>query len=325
MFLVAMFFFHVKKFKEYGKLSGKKTQDLIAGTRVKNTQEKENVLDFVLWKKTKPNEPSWSSPWGDGRPGWHIECSAMCIKTLGESFDIHGGGPDLKFPHHENEIAQAEAATGKIFAKTWMHAGALRLNDEKMSKSLGNFFTIRQILQTNQPEAVRFFLISSHYRSQINFNKKMLKESSKSLKRLYSCLKNFSLKNVEPAENTNYEKKFCAAMDDDFNTAVATSVLFELTREINSQNPTSKQTKTLAALLVKLGGILGIIQHSPSEWLQFSEKEINKKEIEEMIEERNKAQKKKDFTKADKIRSTLEKKGIQLLDSKEKTTWQIKA
>ncbi len=316
-------YYRVRQFEGYGKLSGKVIEELKSGARVEADEVKEDPLDFVLWKGAKPREPFWSSPWGNGRPGWHIECSAMCLHTLGETFDIHGGGPDLKFPHHENEIAQSEAANGKQLAKIWMHAGALRINDEKMSKSLGNFFTVRDALKTYTPEAVRYFLISSHYRSHINYSEECLKEANIRLERLYNGLKGMNLSDVSMAEDTIYKDRFYAAMDDDFNTPEALAVLFDLVREINTKRQKNdEEAKPLAALLLSLGEVLGILQDNPESFLH-SGSSVDKNWVESMIEARNKAKQLKDYAKADHIRELLSEKGIQLLDSRAGTTWKV--
>jgi len=316
-------YYRVKSFKEYGKLSGKVIEELQSGARIEEDAAKEDPLDFVLWKAAKPEEPSWPSPWGDGRPGWHIECSAMCQHTLGDTFDIHGGGPDLKFPHHENEIAQSEAATGKDFAKIWMHAGALRINSEKMSKSLENFFTVRDVLQKYSPEVVRYFLISCHYRSHIDYSEASLQEAEIRLERLYTALNGLNVKNVSPKIDTSFEKRFYETMDDDFNTPSALSIFFELVREINStRKQDEQQAQSYAALLVKLSSILGILQGDPETYLQ-SGINIDPKWIELMIEKRNDAKKARQFSEADRIRDELADKGVQLLDSKEGTSWKV--
>ena len=317
-------YYRVRRFEGYGKLSGKIIEELESGARVAADEAKEDPLDFVLWKAAKPEEPSWPSPWGDGRPGWHIECSAMCKHTLGETFDIHGGGPDLKFPHHENEIAQSEAATGQEFAKIWMHAGALRVDDEKMSKSLGNFFTIRDVLKKYSPEVIRYFLISCHYRSHINYSEASLKEAGVRLERLYTALNGLSgMSDASAAEGTAFESRFYAAMDDDFNTPEALGVLFELVREINSLRKKSDEAaKPLAALLVRLAGILGILQGDPEAYLK-SGSEVDAEWVESMISQRAEAKKSRDFAEADRIRDTLAENNVQLLDSREGTTWKI--
>ena len=313
-------YYRVHRFQDYGKLSGKVLEELEAGARVETDECKENPFDFVLWKAAKPEEPSWSSPWSEGRPGWHIECSAMCKHHIGDTLDIHGGGPDLKFPHHENEIAQSEVANEKPFAKLWMHAGALRVDDEKMSKSTGNFFTIKEVLASYAPETVRYFLISSQYRSHINYSEDNLKEAEVRLKRLYTALKDVCIDGVTPAKDTVFEADFSKAMDDDFNTPGALGVLFELVREINSAEGGS--VPPLAALLVSLGGTLGILQSCPDVYLQ-SGAEVDVSQIEAMIAQRAQAKKNRDFAAADQIRDELARGGVQLLDSRDGTTWQV--
>ena len=261
-------YYRVAKFESYGKLNNRNLEDMQAGARIEVNEQKEDPLDFVLWKSAKAGEVSWESPWGQGRPGWHIECSAMSKCCLGDTFDIHGGGPDLKFPHHENEIAQSEAANGAKFVNTWMHAGAIRVNNEKMSKSLGNFFTIREILDQYDAEVVRYFLTLGHYRSQIDYSEASLKEAKGALDRFYHALRGITP--VEEGELDNdFDDRFFAAMNDDFNTAGALSVLFELTREINRIN---KEDAALAGRLVsqlkRLADILGLLQQDPEAYLQ---------------------------------------------------------
>ena len=249
-------YYRVGKFVGYGKLSRKKIEDLKIGARIEVDEAKQDPLDFVLWKGVKPGEPSWQSPWGAGRPGWHIECSVMSTCCLGETFDIHGGGPDLVFPHHENEIAQSEAATGKLYANAWMHAGAVRVDGEKMSKSLGNFFTIREVLEKYHPEVVRYLLVSSHYRSPINYSEDSLREAKGALERFYNALK--GLPDAAPAGAEAFVERFGAAMDDDFNSPEACAVLFEMAREINRLRETDLQAAAgLAARLRELAGVLG--------------------------------------------------------------------
>ncbi len=255
-------YYRVGKFVGYGKLSRKKIEDLKIGARIDVDEAKEDPLDFVLWKGAKPGEPSWDSPWGKGRPGWHIECSVMSTCCLGETFDIHGGGPDLVFPHHENEIAQSEAATGKLYANAWMHAGAVRVDGEKMSKSLGNFFTIREVLEKYHPEVVRYLLVASHYRSPINYSEDSLKEAKGALERFYNALK--GLPEVPAAGGEAFVVRFGAAMDDDFNSPEACAVLFELAREVNRLRETDLPAAAgLAARLKELAGCWGCCSWSP--------------------------------------------------------------
>ena len=315
-------YFSVDSFDGYGKLSKKKVEDLLAGARVDVEQAKKSPADFALWKAAKPGEVSWPSPWGDGRPGWHIECSAMSTKCLGDTFDIHGGGPDLLFPHHENEIAQSECATGHHFVNTWMHAGAIRVNKEKMSKSLGNFFTIREILDSYPPEVVRYFLVSSHYRSQVDYSEDNLVEAGRTLERLYHALRS-----VVPAKGVpegEFDRQFHEAMDDDFNTAGAMSVLHRVAGELNQarRDGDDDRVRELAAVLVRLGGVLGLLQQDPEAFFKAGVAEdLSAEQIEAMIEDRASARKTRNFAEADRIRDELQEKGIILDDSREGTTW----
>lgn len=310
-------YYRVRKFEGYGQLSGKVLDELEAGARVEVGDVKEDPLDFVLWKSAKPEEPHWDSPWGIGRPGWHIECSAMSTCCLGDTFDIHGGGPDLKFPHHENEIAQSEAATGKKYVNTWMHAGAVRVDGEKMSKSLGNFFTIREILDKYPAEVVRFLLLSSQYRSPINYSEDSLKEAQTKLERFYNALLSVAVGEVKDTDN-DYSARFHAAMDDDFNTPVAIAVLFDLVRDLNKAS--GEEQAALAGQLRHLGGVLGCLQSDPQSFLQSGAGD-EAEWIEEMIQKRLEAKKAKDFATADAVRDELVAKGIVLKDGPEGTTW----
>ena len=308
--------FPVRKFPGYGKLSGKRLDDLRAGERVEVGAAKRDPLDFVLWKHSRPDEPKWSSPWGEGRPGWAIECSAMGCSLLGESFDIHGGGQDLQFPHHENEIAQSEGANGKPFVKYWLHNGFVQVDDIKMSKSLGNFFTIRDILKAFDPEVVRFFLVRAHYRSELNFSDAQLDDAKAALTRLYTALKDSSFEKHEIDWSAPHARRFKDAMDDDFNTAEAMAVLFELAAEIG------RGRKALAAQLRALGGILGLLQRSPQSFLQSGGSGgPADQEIQEMIDARLAARKGRNFAEADRIRKTLESAGVILEDGPAGTTW----
>jgi cysteinyl-tRNA synthetase len=312
-------YYRVAKFADYGKLTNKKLDELEIGKRIAIEEAKEDPRDFVLWKAAKAGEVSWPSPWGNGRPGWHIECSAMSKSCLGLTLDIHGGGPDLPFPHHENEIAQSEAANGCQYAHYWMHAGAVRVNDEKMSKSLGNFFTIRDVLSRYHPEVVRYLLLSSHYRSSINYSEESLKEARSALERFYGCLKQFGDLPVLPlAEAFASEpgQAFCAAMDDDFNTRVALSVLFDLVRQINSSPDTHS-----AAVLKTLGSILGVLQAAPEAFLQAGSTALDVAKIEALINERAEAKGAKNFARCDEIRLELKAMGVVLEDSRSGTTW----
>jgi len=316
-------YYDVASFPEYGKLSGRKIEDLRAGERIAVDESKRDPLDFVLWKPAKADEPAWESPWGNGRPGWHIECSAMSTSILGNSFDIHGGGHDLQFPHHENEIAQSEACTGEHLANYWMHNGFIRINDEKMSKSLNNFFTIRDVLKSYSPEAVRYFLLSSHYRSPLNYSTDSLDGAIAGLDRLYNALR--GLPTAEASRWTSYEEKFYAAMDDDFNTPEALATLFELARDTNKLNQAegAEAAAPLAALLKKLAGLLGILQLSPDEWLQRDTggDGLDAETIESKIQARIQAKADKDWAQADAIRDELKAQGITLEDKGAETIW----
>jgi cysteinyl-tRNA synthetase len=310
-------YYSVRKFDGYGKLSGKVLDELEAGARIGVDEHKQDPLDFVLWKSAKPDEPHWESPWGIGRPGWHVECSAMSKCCLGNTFDIHGGGPDLKFPHHENEIAQSEAANGAHYVNTWMHAGAVRVDGEKMSKSLGNFFTIREILDKYPAEVVRFLLLSSQYRSAINYSEESLKESHTRLERFYNALDGVEVGAIEDVEN-DFSARFHAAMDDDFNTPEAIAVLFELARAINKAE--GAEQAALAGQLRYLGSVLGCLQSEPKDFFQAGAGD-EADWIETMIQQRLDAKKAKDFAAADAVRDTLAAKGIVLKDGPEGTTW----
>jgi cysteinyl-tRNA synthetase len=303
-------------------LSGKSIDDLQVGARVEVGEQKDDPLDFVLWKAAKPGEPHWPSPWGPGRPGWHIECSAMSTQCLGHHFDIHGGGMDLKFPHHENEIAQSEAATGETFVNTWMHVGFVRVNEEKMSKSLGNFFTVREVLKVYDAEVVRYFILASHYRSPLDYSNESLDQARQALTRLYTALKDQPLSPADAAES-KYEQAFFAAMDDDFNTAVAVSVLFDLAHEINRLKTTDAAgAARLAARLRRLGGILGLLGRDPTEFLRAGVTEgIGETDIEQLIVARLAARRAKQFAEADRIRDELKAKGVILEDAAGGTTW----
>ena len=317
-------YFSVESFPDYGKLSKKKLEDLVAGARVGVQEAKRSPADFALWKAAKSGEVSWPSPWGDGRPGWHIECSAMSTKCLGDTFDIHGGGPDLLFPHHENEIAQSECATGHKFVHTWMHAGAIRVNKEKMSKSLGNFFTIREILETYPAEVVRYFLVSSHYRSQVDYSADSLAEASRTLTKLYHALRGVQPASSDDVPETEHDRRFAEVMDDDFNTAGAIAVLHAVANDINQHRREGDEEKAAysAAVLVRLGGVLGLLQQDPEAFFQADTgSELSADDIEAMIVARAEARKAKDFAESDRIRDELLEKGIVLDDSREGTTW----
>ncbi|MDX1334761.1 MAG: cysteine--tRNA ligase [Gammaproteobacteria bacterium] len=319
-------YYSVKAFPEYGKLSHKKLEDLQAGSRVEVDEAKRDPLDFVLWKAAKPDEPSWDSPWGKGRPGWHIECSAMSTRFLGNHFDIHGGGLDLQFPHHENEIAQSEGCTGEHFVNYWMHNGFVRINEEKMSKSLGNFFTLREVLERYQGEEIRAFILSSHYRSPLNYSDEQLDNARQALTRLYTALRGLELEGVVPPADTDYEQRFMTAMNDDFNTAEALAAMFDLARDVNKARETNvEQATQLGVLLRQLGGILGLLQDAPESYLKggdatsaggFSDDEINS-----MIEARQQARAEKNWAESDRIRDQLQDAGIILEDGPQGTSW----
>ena len=317
-------YFAVKRFPGYTKLSHKNLEEMLSGARVDIGEAKRDPRDFALWKAAKPGEPGWDSPWGFGRPGWHIECSAMSTCSLGDTFDIHGGGSDLIFPHHENEIAQSEAATGKEFARVWMHNAPLRVDDEKMSKSLNNFFTIREVLATYPGEVVRYFLVSSHYRSPINYTAHTLDQAYGALERFYNTLKGIALEGVDAIANTEYEDRFMAAMADDFNTPEAISVLFELARDINRLKPdNATEAAGLASLLVRLGGILGILQDTPESFLRSGGGAVDAAYIDTLIQRRNEARAAKNWQVADAIRDELKALKVVLEDAGGETTWRI--
>ncbi|WKV91293.1 cysteine--tRNA ligase [Halomonas sp. HAL1] len=322
-------YYRVRKFANYGKLNNRQLDDMRSGARVDVDVHKEDPLDFVLWKAAKPGEAHWSSPWGNGRPGWHIECSAMSTCCLGDTFDIHGGGPDLTFPHHENEIAQSEAATGKTYVNTWMHAGAVRVNKEKMSKSLGNFFTIRDVLAEHDPEVVRFLLVASHYRSPINYSVDSLTEARKSLTRLYTALEGVDTDAIASSEASPYRERFTQVMDDDFNTPEALAVMFELAREVNrAKQEQPDEAARLGGELKQLGAILGLLQQAPQIFLKGTQQQgmpLSESEIEAKIAQRIEAKANKDFAQADAIRDELSALGIILKDSREGTSWVLEA
>jgi len=348
-------YYSVDKFPSYLKLSKRNMEEMQAGARIAPGELKRNPMDFALWKTAKPGEPSWESPWGAGRPGWHIECSAMSSALLGETFDIHGGGRDLIFPHHENEIAQSEGASGKPFVKYWLHNGFVNVNQEKMSKSLGNFFTIRDILKSYDAEVVRFFILTAHYRSPIDFSDQNLEESRHGLTRFYEALaqldKGLAKADKEAPQGavpeslaepvarlTQLEERFRAAMDDDFNTALAIGHMFDAVRAINrilaEENTLKGRLQEILGRgrddLLRLGEVLGLFVSEPSAWLArsaqegLSESGVSAKEIESLILERREARANKDFARSDQIRDDLAAKGIQLLDGPEGTTWKMK-
>jgi len=311
-------FYAVSKFKDYGKLSGKSLKDLIAGSRVEVDKFKDDNNDFVLWKSAKANEPYWESPWGNGRPGWHIECSTMSNKLLGKNFDIHGGGQDLQFPHHENEIAQSEAVNDCQMANYWIHNGFVKIDDEKMSKSLGNFFTIRSVLEKYQPEVVRFFILKAHYRSPLNFSQKNLAEAKQALTKLYLSVRNFKLdKEFKINWNSKFANDFKKALDDDFNTAEAIAILFELALKVNKN-----QNIEDINLLIKLGNVLGILSQDAEVFLKDN---VNKGiDVEKIIRQRDEAKASKDYVTADKLRDDLLENDILIEDTPTGTVWRKK-
>ena len=321
-------YYDVSTFPAYGALSDRKVEDLRSGARVEIDEAKDDPLDFVLWKSSKPGEPSWDSPWGPGRPGWHIECSAMSTACLGRHFDIHGGGMDLQFPHHENEIAQSEAATGGKFVNVWMHNGFVRIDDEKMSKSLGNFSTLRSVMERFPAEAVRCFLLSSHYRSPLNYSEDRLRQADASLRRLYTALRGLDGPPIEPPDATvpaaEWLARFRAAMDDDFNTPEAISVLFDLAHEINrAREPEPVRARALAGTLRALGAVLGLLDADPETWLRGAStvESPDDGEIEAMIARRAAARARKDWAEADRLRDALTAAGIVLEDGARGTGW----
>lgn len=333
-------YYRINRFPDYGKLSNKNIDELLPGSRVEIDELKEDPRDFALWKAAGVDQTGWDAKWGRGRPGWHIECSAMSMNLLGETFDIHGGGPDLPFPHHENEIAQSEAVTGKTFVHCWMHAGAVRVDNEKMSKSLNNFFEIREVLKTYHPEVVRYFLLSSHYRSPINYSEQNLIEARQGLERFYQALRDFAdvtPSTIENLKQSAYYQRYIVAMDDDFNTREAFSVMYDLVRELNTVAKTDMARATnLASELKALGGILGLLEANPIHFLQGHSGELAggamgegvvkeglqlRDHIEALIAEREQAKKDKKYELADEIRSRLKTEGIVLEDSRDGTRW----
>ncbi len=336
-------YFAVDSFDGYGKLSGRRLEDMMAGARVEVDEKKRNPFDFALWKEAKPGEPSWDSPWGKGRPGWHIECSAMSGKLLGETFDIHGGGKDLIFPHHENEIAQSEGCHGKAFARYWIHNGFVNINQEKMSKSLGNFLMIKDVIKVHHPDSIRLFLLSNHYRSPIDFSEKALEEAGAGLDKMYGVLKRIE-ESVGPASGAGdpdpgaYWSGFCEAMDDDFNTARGVAVIFEAIRDMNRLMDEEKNGLSAAAKatlissradMLRTGRVLGILAASPGAYFEkkksggLEEKSIDPAVVEKMIVERAEARKAKDWAAADRIRDELDRMNIVLEDRPDGTRWKV--
>ncbi len=336
-------YYRLQSFKGYGKLSGKNIDDLLSGARVEVDDRKESPLDFALWKRSKVGEPSWFSPWGEGRPGWHIECSAMSQKFLGDTFDIHGGGKDLIFPHHENEIAQSEGASGKPLAHYWVHNGFVNIDQEKMSKSLGNFLTIRELLEDCHPEILRFFVVANHYRSPIDFSQENVAVAAAGLERLYQSLDRLDEETagLVAAESCSLDDRikawrqdFIDAMDDDFNSAAAVAVLFEVSKEINRWLDEEKAADIpqvavrVAGFLREIGGPLGLLQEKPRDFLQRTTGKVGEQleaaEIESLIAARSAARKERNWAEADRVRDLLDEKGIVLKDSADGTKWQRK-
>ncbi|MFO7556090.1 MAG: cysteine--tRNA ligase [Desulfobacterales bacterium] len=335
-------FFSVEKFKEYGKLSGRKLEEMEAGARIDIDERKNNPFDFVLWKSAKPGEPSWESPWGEGRPGWHIECSVMSSEYLGETFDIHGGGKDLCFPHHENEIAQSESISGKLFVKYWIHNGFVNINQEKMSKSLGNFMMIKDVLKNHHPEVIRLFLLSNHYRSPIDFTEKAMDEARKGLDKMYALLlrvdHTMGFESNQEIEPGDCWQQFCEAMDDDFNSARGIGIIFETVRKVNrmldqyensGSDPIKQTIRSGLADVLRIGNILGILLEKPAVYFDkeqtqiLDQKSVDPAVIEKMVEERNAARKTKNWKKADQIRNQLAEMDVILEDRPEGTVWKI--
>lgn len=311
-------YYSIQQFPEYGQLSHRQTQDMRAGARVEVDHNKRDPLDFVLWKLSKAGEPSWPSPWGEGRPGWHIECSTMASDVLGKHFDIHGGGIDLKFPHHENEIAQSQARYGCQYVNYWMHSGHVQVENEKMSKSLGNFLTIRAALEQYHPEVVRYFLLSTHYRSPVNFSDQNIQQAEGALTRFYTALRG-----IEPTKSQRiYQSRFMAALNDDFNVPQALSVLFECVTDINRcRDKGDTKATELAAELMELGAVLGLLQASPEAFLKEGVVMEEAADIESLIQQRTEARQAKNWALADDIREQLDKMGVSIEDTAQGTTW----
>lgn len=317
--------FSVPTDADYGKLSRQDLEQLQAGARVEVSDVKRNPMDFVLWKMSRPGEPSWPSPWGEGRPGWHIECSAMNCKELGYHFDIHGGGSDLMFPHHENEIAQSTCAHGGEYVNYWMHSGMVMVDREKMSKSLGNFFTVRDVLKHYDPETIRYFLMSGHYRSQLNYSEDNLSQARSALERLYTALRGTDAA-ATASGGDGFEARFREAMNDDFNTPEAYSVLFDMARDINRlKTEDMTAANALAAHLRKLAAVLGLLEQAPEQFLQSgTQTDDETAEIERLINARNEARQTKNWAAADEARDRLTRMGVVLEDGAEGTTWRRK-
>ena len=315
-------YYDVSSFPDYGALSDKRIEDLRSGARVEVDEAKDDPVDFVLWKASKPGEPSWESPWGPGRPGWHIECSVMSTACLGDHFDIHGGGMDLQFPHHENEIAQSEAATGSKFVNVWMHNGFVRIDDEKMSKSLGNFFTVRSVLEHYPAEAVRCFMLSSQYRSPLNYSEDHLQQADASVRRLYTALRGLGATPASP--DPDWLARFRAAMDDDFNTPEAISVLFDVAHEINRVRASDPdRARVLGGTLRALGGMLGLLEADPDAWLRGAADGEGPGDdwVDAMIAKRTEARANRDWAEADRLRDELAAAGVVLEDGAQGTVW----
>lgn len=314
--------YEVRKFKKYGELAHCDIDQLESGARIEVNDVKRDPLDFVLWKLAKPGEPFWESPWGIGRPGWHLECSVMSMSLLGNTFDIHGGGKDLIFPHHENEIAQSEATSHCHFVNTWMHAGYLQIDKEKMSKSLGNFFTIRDVLKDHHPEVLRYFFMTSHYRSPLSYSEESLIQARSALERLYTALR--GLPEGIASGNSDFETKFINAMNDDFNTPIALSILFDLAHEINRLKIEKMDDAIqFGALLKKLGSVMGILQNNPDKFLQSGKANVDNEKIQQLIEARNTARANKNWAESDRIRNELSAMSVVLEDGPNGTTWRL--
>ncbi len=316
-------YYDVSRFASYGQLSGKRTEELRAGERVDVNSAKTDPLDFVLWKSAKPDEPNWASPWGNGRPGWHIECSAMSTDCLGHHFDIHGGGLDLQFPHHENEIAQSEAATGCQFVNYWIHNGFVQINEEKMSKSLGNFFTLREVLKSYAPEVIRYFILASHYRSPLNYADQNLDGAKLALERFYTALRGIDAAVV--SDGGEYQQRFCAAMDDDFNTPEALAVLFEIVTALNRAraDQDASLASQLAGNLCYLAGVIGLLQGDAEVFLKGSAGDdgLSDEQIETLIQQRIEAKQAKQWGEADRIRDELQAQGVIVEDGAGGSRW----